>query len=122
MTFRPPSQSLSALLLPRVFQPVRSFYQLTLAERSVLFSGHSSIFRILILPIQMLSRRLVTGRLAKTASSYAHPRAAFSQFRPLRAQAEDDDPHLVRFPRWKNVSLNADCCGCRTETTPILRP
>lgn len=44
----------------------------------------------------MLSRRLVTGRLAQTASSYAHPRAAFSQFRALRAQAEDDDPHLVR--------------------------
>ncbi|KAE8548533.1 hypothetical protein EYB25_008911 [Talaromyces marneffei] len=52
----------------------------------------------LVLPIDlggtMLSRRLVTGRLAQTASSYAHPRAAFSQFRALRAQAEDDDPHL----------------------------
>lgn len=46
----------------------------------------------------MLSRRLVTGRLAQTASSYAHPRAAFSQFRALRAQAEDDDPHLVHIP------------------------
>jgi len=95
-TFRPPSQSLSAILLPRVFQPVRSFYQLTLAERLVLFYACSSNFPILILQIQMLSRRLVTGRLAQTASSYAHPRAAFSQFRALRAQAEDDDPHLVR--------------------------
>jgi hypothetical protein len=42
------SISLAALLLPRVFQPVRSFYQLTLAERYALFYSHSSIFRVLI--------------------------------------------------------------------------
>lgn len=49
--------------------------------------------------LQMLSRRLVTGRLAQTASTrFVAPRAAFSQARALRAQPEEDDPHLVLPP------------------------
>ncbi|KAL1990369.1 hypothetical protein VTN49DRAFT_6208 [Thermomyces lanuginosus] len=39
----------------------------------------------------MLSRRLVTGRLPQAAFRYTYPRA-FSQVRPLQAEAQLDDP------------------------------
>lgn len=44
---------------------------------------------------QMLSRRLVTGRLPQAAFRYTYPRA-FSQVRPLQAEAQLDDPLQVQ--------------------------